>query len=124
MISVLPINDINELSVFCKQNSIELLENRGVTIARDGDTVLGYCAYILKNDSITITNLSPEDDIMLADGVLRSALHIADFRNINDAFYQDSVPFNLLLKLGFIEDEHKKTLKIEKLHESCCSCNK
>ena len=73
---------------------------------------------------ITIIFLEPSDDIMLADGILRSALHVADFRAITKAFYSDSVSVDLLKTLGFIKNSTEKTLDIEKLHESCCKCEK
>ena len=124
MINVTPINDNESLSDFCAKNGIEFLENRGVTVAKDGEAILGFCAYILNNNCITITHLSPEDDVMLADGILRSALHIADFRGITNAFYTDTAPVKLFSLLGFIKSDEEKALKIEKLHESCCSCGK
>ncbi len=124
MINVTPINDSAALSYFCAENGIEVMKNRGVTVAKDGEEILGFCAYILTDDSITVTHLSTEEDIMLADGILRSALHIADFRGITNAFYTDSAPVKLFSLLGFIKSDEEKALKIEKLHESCCSCGK
>ncbi len=124
MINVSPITDTSLLCDFCENNGIEFMQNRGVTVAKDGEEILGFCAYILTFDSITITHLSPEEDVMLADGILRSALHIADFRGIINAYYADTAPINLFSQLGFITSEKEKTLKIEKLHESCCSCGK
>lgn len=124
MIKVTPINDSTYLSDFCAENGIEFMKNRGVTVAKDGKEMLGFCAYILTDDSITVTHLYPEDDVMLADGILRSALHIADFRGITNAFYTDKAPVKLFSLLEFIKNDEEKTLKIEKLHESCCSCEK
>lgn len=124
MINVLAINDNEKLKEFCNKNGISWVKDRGVTVAKDGEEILGYCAYILSIDSITITHLSPENDVLLADGILRSALHIADFRGIENAFYQESAPIKLFELLGFIKNETEKSLKIEKLHESCASCGK
>lgn len=123
MINVLAIKDRIELDDFCVKNDIHNFENRGVVLARDGEEVLGFCAYLLNSDSIYITHLSPENDAMLADGILRSALHVADFRGIDKAYYSETAPIALLNMLGFIKDGAEKSLKIEKLHESCCSCN-
>ena len=122
MINVLAIKEQTDIADFCSNYSIQFVENRGVTVARDGETILGYCAYILNSDNITITHLSPENDVMLADGILRSALHMADFRGIKNAFYEDTAPVQLFGKLQFITDSDKKSLNIEKLHESCCTC--
>ena len=124
MINVLPIKEQTEIISFCEKFDIPNKENRGVTVASDGNEILGYCAYFLNSESITITHLFPENDIMLADGILRSALHIADFKGIKNAFYSDTVSFDLLKRLDFINDETDMTLKIDKLHESCCSCGK
>ena len=124
MINVLPIKEQTEINSFCEKFNIPNIENRGVTVARVGEEILGYCAFILNDDSITITHLTPENDIMLADGILRSALHIADFRSIVNAYYSNTAPITLLSMLGFIDNSEKMSLKIEKLHESCCSCEK
>ncbi len=123
MIEVLQINDTVEIKDFYKQNNVEFVSNCGVTVAKNGEEILGFCTFILDDEKITITKLSPTNDVFLADGILRSALHIADFRGISTAFFTDNVDKDLLILLKFIENEEKKTLNIEKLHESCCSCN-
>ena len=91
-------------------------------MARNGDDFLGCCLYEIDNQKIVINFLTPEDDIMLADGILRSALHIADFRGITDAFYSQPALEVILKRLDFIKNEQEKSLKIEKLHESSCCC--
>ncbi len=123
MIEVLQIEDKKEIVEFYKSISIEYNANCGVTIAKENEKILGYCTFVLDDKSITITDIRPTNDFFLADGILRSALHIADFRGISSAFYTDSVDKKLLIALKFISDEEKMSLKIEKLHESCCSCS-
>jgi hypothetical protein len=59
---------------------------------------------------------------MLADGILRAALHQAAERSAMDARYSPDVPEALLKTLGFIKDADTRTLDIDKLFGSCCSC--
>ncbi len=122
MIEVLPIEKNNEIEEFYNSIKLEYSSNSGVTVAKEQGSILGFCTYILDDKSITITRIQPTNDLFLADGILRSALHIADFRGITDAFFTESVDRTLLSTLKFIEDEEKNTLNIQKLHESCCSC--
>ncbi len=122
MLEVLPIKDFNELEKFYKDKKLALTDGSGCVVARIGEEILGYCAYTLNPDKITVVSLEPTDDIMLADGVLRSALHIADFNGITNAFYSDASLTELFNKLSFIKDAEEKSLRIEKLKESCCSC--
>ncbi len=124
MIEVVQIGETDKIKDFYKDNNIEFLSGSGVTVAKDGDEVLGYCSFSLDNNSITITKLYPINDVFLADGILRSALHIADFRGISAAFYTESVDKGLLKLLNFIKNEENMSLDIQKLHKSCCSCNK
>lgn len=122
MIEVLPIEKEYEIEKFYNSINLNYSSHCGVTVAKEHATILGYCTYSLDAKSITITSIKPTDDLFLADGILRSALHVADFHGITEAFFTDSVDRKLLSMLKFIDDEEKNTLNIQKLHESCCSC--
>ncbi|MBQ6815867.1 MAG: hypothetical protein IJP26_01365 [Clostridia bacterium] len=121
MLSVLPVTDNSELSEIYKSANIQLTENAGAVVAKNGNEVLGLCLFTLKNN-ITINYLAPADDLMLADGILHSALHVAECNGVFTACYSNTAPINVLKKLDFILDEAEKTLKIEKLHQGCHGC--
>ncbi len=124
MIEILPIKEKNKIIGFYNENNLIYSENSSLVIARFGEDVLGYAAFDLFDDKIVITDISPLNDIMLADGILRSALHVADFNGIFEAFYSNSTLTELLNKLNFIKDSEKMSINIEKLHESCCNAEK
>ncbi len=124
MITVLPLKNPTEISSFCEKYSLPFSENCGVTVARENDNFLGYCIFDIDSEKIVINGLFPLDDTMLADGILRSALHIADFRGINNAYYSNLLPDAIFERLDFIKNKEEKSLKIEKLHESSCVCQK
>ena len=124
MINVLPVNDNEKLEILFKETGFDYNENSGCVIADEKGEILGRCLYYIGNSSITIIHIEPEGDVFLADGILRSALHVADFRGITDAFYGDNVSIELLKRLDFIKSDVDKTLKIEKLHQSSCNCEK
>ena len=73
----------------------------------------------LTERGVLILKLDPENDIMLADGILRSALHVAAERSAMDAHYADTVSETLLETLGFIADRAEKRLDIDKLFRGC-----
>ncbi len=122
MINVLPLNDADKIKKYFNNGRFEFNCNSGCIVATDKDSVLGFCTYYLYDDCIKIADIKPDDDLMLADGILRSALHVADFKGIINAFYMDNSNEELLSKLKFIKNRDDRTLNIEKLHESCCSC--
>lgn len=124
MIEVLPIRDETKVKDFFESRNYEYKEGCGCVVARCGNDFLGYCTYILDKDKITVLNLEPTDDLMMADGILRSALHVADSRMIDKAFYSADSPEDIFKKLGFIKNQSERTLAIEKLKESCCGCKK
>lgn len=124
MISVLPSKDKAEITaLFCKHN-LETDEHSGCVIASSGDKILGYCLYRLDNKTITVFAVEPQSDIMLADGILRSALHVAAENFVLDAYYADCAPIDLFEKLGFIKNAGEKRLNIDKLFGGCNCHNK
>lgn len=122
MLTVLPCRDREETKNIFQKYSVAFTENSGCVVARDRDEILGECLYELDDKSITVLRLSPQDDMMLADGILRSALHQAAERSAMDARFSADAPEVLLKNLGFIKNADERTLDIDKLFGGCCSC--
>ena len=124
MIALAPISDKSEINRMFLENGLEFTEFSGCVKAKCGEEVLGFCLYDLDKNGIVIYKIIPENDLMLADGILRSTLHVAAERSIMNAFYSGEDTESLCDKLGFIVDRVEKRLNINKLFESCCSCKK
>ena len=124
MITVLPVLDKGELLDIYSKYNVQLSVNSSATVARNGEQFLGVCLFEITKEDIIITELSPLDDLMLADGILRSALHIADYRGIFKAYYNNDNLTGVLKRLDFIKNDDEKSLKIEKWHQSSCNCEK
>lgn len=125
MISVLPCYDENTIKTLFKKHGLATDEFSGCVIARtglEGDTI-GYSLYRLDKKSITVLAVEPQGDVPLADGILRSALHVAAEKFVLDAFYTDTSPVSLFEKLGFIKNADEKRLNIDKLFGGC-NCKK
>ena len=126
MISVSPEKDKQRVKDLFLENGLSFGENSSAVTALCGDEVLGYCLYDLykeKDRKIVVHKVTPENDVMLADGILRSALHVAAERSIMDAFYSDSAGEELFLKLSFVKSQTEKRLDIDKLFGGChCGC--
>lgn len=119
MISVLPVQSREKLERLFSAAGLCANENSGAVTAVSGEEQLGCCLFDLFEMGILIRHISPADEPGLADGVLRSALHIAAQRCAMDAHYADTVPEELLKKLGFIADIAEKRLDIDKLFGGC-----
>lgn len=124
MISVLPCRDRAEIKKLFNRHSILPNEDSGCVIATQKDEILGYCLYNLTLKSMTIFTVEPQDDIPLADGILRSALHVAAENFVLDAFYDECAPVELFKTLDFIKNEDEKRLNIDKLFGGCNCSNK
>lgn len=124
MISVLPCKDKAEITALFNKHNIITDEFSGCVIASTGETLLGYCLYSLTPKTITVFAVEPQSDIPLADGILRSALHVAAENFVLDAFYDDCAPIDLFQTLGFIKNESEKRLNIDKLFGGCNCHNK
>ncbi len=124
MISLAPVRDKNKVKSVFTENGIEFTENSGCVTAMQGDELLGFSLYDLDSKRMVVKYLEPLSDIGLADGILRSTLHVAAERSIMDAFYAETLPEDFLNKIGFIKDENERRLDIDKLFKSCSNCGK
>ncbi len=122
MITVLPVEDRERLTALYAASGLLMEENSGAVEARDGEESLGYCLYTLDHRSMQVRALTPEEDSYMADGVLRSALHVAVTRGVFAAYYTDTAPVGLLGRLGFIKNDENRELDIGKLFSSCQNC--
>lgn len=105
---------------------VELQQNNAskCLIAEDKGEIIGFCLFDLDEEKITIRYIDPLSDIPLADGILRSTLHIAAERFILDAFYAESISEEFFVKIDFIKNGAEKRLDIDKLFKSCCNCGR
>ena len=124
MISVLPCHDIVQIERLFNKHNLVMDEFSGCVIASTGEEALGYCLYSLTPKTVTVLAVEPQEDIMLADGILRSALHVAAENFVLDAYYADCAPIDLFKKLDFIKNEEEKRLNIDKLFGGCNCHNK
>lgn len=107
-----------------KDNNIEQNENSLCLIANDGEKDLGFSLFDITKEKMLIKYIEPLNDLSLADGILRSTLHIAAQRFVTDVYYDTTTDKDVFEKLGFIKDKSKKTLNIDKLFMSCQSCKR
>ena len=124
MIKLGPVANREEAKkIFCKFN-LTLNDDSGCVTALDGEEILGYCLYDFNRERMIIRKIFPTDDLALADGILRSTLHIAAERSVMNAYYEDDETMALCDRLSFIKDRQKNLINIEKLFVSCGSCAK
>lgn len=122
MISVIPCRDKIVIEKLFKEHNLDIDEFSGCVIASEQDVVLGYCLYNLNPQKMIVYAIEPQNDLPLADGILRSALHVAAENFVLDAFYADCAPVDMFYTLGFIKNEDEKRLNIDKLFGGC-NCN-
>lgn len=122
MITVLPVEDRVRLQELYVKENQPLTDSAAAVEARDGEESLGYCLFAIGEGEITVTALTPAEDRFMADGVLRSALHVAVTRGIPAAYYAQGAPAELLASLGFIKNDENRELDIGKLFSSCQNC--
>lgn len=122
MITVLLEKDRDRLERLYFESGEDFTGNSEAVVAKDGEDRLGFCLFTLDEEKIAIGKLEPTDDLSLADGVLRSALHVAVTNGILSARYTDSAPVEVLRHLDFIENDENKGVRIDKLFSTCQNC--
>jgi len=114
----------NKVEAFFNKAGIEKKIDSACLVAKNKEEILGFSLFDLDSKRMLVRYIDPINDIPLADGILRSTLHIAAERFVMDAFYDNTLPSQFLEKIGFIKDKDQKRLDIDKLFKSCCSCGK
>lgn len=122
MLTLGPVSDREMVKSIFNEKNIPYNENSQCVSCADVEEILGFCLFDLEKDKITVKYIEPVTDIALADGILRSSLHVAAERSITAAYYDDTVPEDFLQSVKFIKNKNEKTLNIDKLFESCCNC--
>ena len=121
MISLAPIKDKNEIKAVFEKYNFKYTEFSGCVNAVSNNELLGFCLYYLDNKQMTVLYLQPQNDLSLADGILRSTLHVAAERSIINIYYMQQNG-DLFEKMGFIKDKQQKTLNIDLLFAGCNCC--
>ena len=124
MLQIHPVRETERLQPLYKMHELVLSDDCMAVVAMDGEKMVGYCLFSLGTLDISIKALAPTDDIALADGILRSALHVGVENGKLNAFYEETSPVDVFKTLGFIKNVENKSLDIDKLFSSCQSCSK
>ena len=119
MISLAPVKDKSVIIKMFKDNSVEYGENSGCLTAVGHDGLMGYSLYSLDSERMIVYKIFPESDLPLADGILRSTLHIATQRSVMNTYSTEDTK-QLCEKLGFIKDRASSLLDIDRLFSNCC----
>ncbi len=124
MLTLSVLKDKEKAAELFKKNGIEQNENSLCLLATDGKEDFGFSLFDITKEKAVVRYIEPLKDLSLADGILRSTLHIAAERFVMKAYYADTVPEDFFEKLGFIKNKEDKSLNIDKLFMSCASCKK
>ncbi len=123
MLTVLPEKDDKKTEELFLSAELDFGEGCRCVTARNGDEILGYCLFKIENDAVYILYITPQDDILLSDGILRSALFFASRQFVFKAFYGEKTPDELFSKLGFVKNSAERSLDMDMLFKDC-SCKK
>lgn len=123
MIEIHPLRDKEKLAKLYVDSNVKMNENSMAVVCADGDDVLGFCLFDMLADSLVVHSLEPQNDLMLLDGILRSALHVGVENGIMSAFYSEKAPKDVFSKLKFIKNEENRELNVDKLFSSCKNCD-
>ncbi len=122
MLTLSILKDEEKTTRLFKKAGIEQNESSLCLLATDGEKDFGYSLFDITKEKMMVRYIEPLKDLSLADGILRSTLHIAAERFVMNVYYADTVPESFFEVLGFIKSKEEKTLNIDKLFMSCGSC--
>jgi hypothetical protein len=123
MIEIHPLREKDKLAKLYVESNVKMNENSMAVVCADGEDVLGFCLFDMLADSLVVHSLEPQNNLMLLDGILRSALHVGVENGIMSAFYSENAPKDVFSKLKFIKNEENRELNVDKLFSSCKNCD-
>ena len=124
MLTLSVLKDMGKVEKLFRDSGLTQNENSLCLIANDGEKDLRFSLFEITEVKMLIKYIEPLNDLSLADGILRSTLHIAAQRFVTDVYYDTTTDKDVFEKLGFIKDKSKKTLNVDKLFMSCQSCKR
>lgn len=122
MLEVLVCNEPQTVAAFYDKHGLTVTKNSKLVRAMLGEQCLGYCLFELTGEAATVHWVAPAGDAMLADGLLRSALHVACQNGAVAAYYDNSALEPLFEQIHFLADKAEKRLKLNNLYNGCCHC--
>lgn len=122
MIEIKTEQSVEAVKKLCADCGLEYTADTYAAVMRDKDETLGFSVFDMRRSFAVVRALSPVSDIPLADGMLRSTIHIALSGGCTAVFYDDTAPEELFMRLGFVKNKEIKELDSAKLFESCKSC--
>ena len=123
MLEVLVCNEPQTVAAFYAKHGLKVTGASKLVRAMLGQQCLGYCLFELSETAATVQVVAPAGDAMLADGLLRSALHVACQHGATAAYYSNPALVPLLEKINFLQNKAEKRLKLNNLYSGCCHCN-
>lgn len=124
MLQILVCEDENITKDLYESLNLEYKAENLAIRAMDREDCLGFALFLINGNSETVFAVEPKEDRMLADGLLRSALHVGCERGITEAFYSGDEYVELYERIDFVEDKEQKRLKLQNLFTDCCACKK
>ena len=124
MLEILVCEDKAVTKELYKSLNIEFSEDFLAIRAMNREECLGFALFKVEGKKETVFAVEPKTDRMLADGLLRSALHVGCERGVEEAYYLGNDYIELYEKINFIEDLETKKLKLQNLFTDGCSCKK
>lgn len=122
MLEVLACEEREIVQGFYAKHGLPVTAASKLVRAMLGEQCLGYCLFSLKEQTATVHWVAPAGDAMLADGLLRSALHIACRHGATAAYYDNEILEPLFEKINFLQDRETRQLKLNNLYSDCCHC--
>lgn len=121
MIEVKLVTDFAKVKELCNACGICDTDRKNIMAATDKGEVLAYSVFFMDENSMTICRVVPTNDYLLADGIIRSTMHIAVTRGIDKLYYTDDVDEKMLSTLRFIKQKEEKLLDCQVLFkDKCC----
>ncbi len=123
MLEIKIVSDRKKTETLCNECGLSPISERSVMAADDSGEILGYTVFSMRDGALILERVEAGEDALLFDGLVRSTLHIAANRGLEQAYYTDGVDETLLSKLKFVKSRDEKLLDIDILFKSCC-CDK
>lgn len=116
--------DENTAQSVCKQKNLEYVSGvTAVMLAKDNEEIIGSCVFDISKGKMRVRDIEPNNDMIMIDSMLRSALFFAANKGISDVCYGENINSDIIERLGFMKNPNEKSIDITNLFSCCKNCD-
>ncbi len=123
MLEIYPINEQEKLSAAFTESGIDMPNGAAGYIAYDKGEAIGKCLFAVADKQADIIEITPADDRLLCDSLIRAAINYAANRGVFKLYCITEQTKNIAAGFSYLVDDSNE-IDITGMMQGCKNCKK